>query len=240
MRPTFKFIGTLLVLGLISSCGKDDVDRFLDEFYLPIIKPEDFVDTITNPLMPLRPGSKFTYHVQTDEGQEINEVTVTTSTEKIMGVICSVITDIVKNDKGDLVENTADWYAQDNEGNVWYFGENTSEYENGKVVSTEGTWRAGVNGAQPGIIMPGKLMLGIPYRQEYLFNEAEDMAKVISTTETVTVPFGTFTNCIETEEWTPLEPGVVEHKYYATGIGYIKSVMTIGGNEVAELISMTN
>jgi len=98
---------------------------------------------------------------------------------------------------------------------------------------------AGVNEAQPGIVMPGTPVLGIPYRQEYLFNEAEDMGKIISTSESVTVPFGTFDNCIMTEEWSPIEPDVVEHKYYASGIGNIKTVMIQGGNEVAELTSKT-
>jgi hypothetical protein len=189
--------------------------------------------------MPLVPGTIYTYQEQTDEGNEVNEVTVTTDTLRIIGVKCIVVTDVLKNDKGDILESTLDWYAQDKNGNVWYFGEDTKEYEDGEVSSTAGTWKTGVNGAQPGIAMPGTPILGIPYRQEYLFNEAEDFGKIISTSETVTVPYGTFNNCIMTEEWTPLEPGVVEHKYYASGIGNIKIIMIKGGNEIAELTTKT-
>jgi len=230
---------SILIFGLLFSCKKDDIDRTIDEFYLPLINPVDFVSSVTNPFMPLVPGTKYTYNVQTDEGTEVVELTVTTDTISIMSVKCIVVTDVLKNNKGDILESTLDWYAQDKDGNVWYFGEDTKEYENGKVSSTAGTWKAGVNGAQPGIVMPGKPILGIPYRQEYLFNEAEDMGKIISTSETVTVPYGTFNNCIMTEEWTPLEPNVVEHKYYASGIGNVKTIMIKGGNEVAELLTKT-
>jgi hypothetical protein len=230
---------SILLVGLLFSCKKDDIERIPDEFYLPIINPVDFVDSVTNPFMPLVPGTIYTYQEQTDEGNEVNEVTVTTDTLRIIGVKCIVVTDVLKNDKGDILESTLDWYAQDKNGNVWYFGEDTKEYEDGEVSSTAGTWKTGVNGAQPGIAMPGTPILGIPYRQEYLFNEAEDFGKIISTSETVTVPYGTFNNCIMTEEWTPLEPGVVEHKYYASGIGNIKIIMIKGGNEIAELTTKT-
>lgn len=234
----FLVIG-FLICGLLSSCKKDDNDRSKDEFYLPLINPANFVSSVTNPFMPLVPGTKYTYQEQTDEGNAVNEVTITTDSIRIMGVKCVVVTDVLKNDKGDILESTIDWYAQDKDGNVWYFGEDTKEYENGKVSSTAGTWKSGVNVAQPGIAMPGKPILGIPYRQEYLFNEAEDYGKIISTSETVTVPFGTCNNCIMTEEWSPLEPDVVEHKYYASGIGNIKTIMIMGGNEVAELLTKT-
>jgi hypothetical protein len=230
---------SILIISLLFSCKKDDTDRTIDEFYVPIIRPEDFVNSVTNPFMPFIPGTKYTYQVHTDEGDEVVEVTVTTDTIRIIGVKCVVVTDIVKSNKGDVLESTLDWYAQDKDGNVWYFGEDTKEYENGKVISTAGTWKAGVNGAQPGIVMPGNPILGIPYRQEYLFNEAEDMGRIISTSEAITVPFGTFNNCIQTEEWTPLEPGVLEHKYYAFGIGNIKTIMIKGGYEVSELSAKT-
>jgi hypothetical protein len=233
------FAISIIIIGFLFSCKKENIERTPDEFYLPIINPENFVDSVTNSFMPLVPGTKYTYQVQTDEGNEVTEVTVTTDSLRIIGVKCIVVTDVLKNDKGDVLENTIDWFAQDIDGNVWYFGEDTKEYENGQVSSTAGTWKAGVNGAQPGIAMPGNLLLGIPYRQEYLFNEAEDMGKTISTSETVPVPFGTFNNCIMTEEWTPLEPDVIEHKYYASGIGNIKTIMIKGGNEVAELATKT-
>jgi hypothetical protein len=238
-----KTIGCFAIIcistALMFSCSKDETIREKDEFYSPIIRPENFVRNITNPFMPCIPGTVYTYQVETDEGNEINEVTVTSDTILIAGVVCTVVKDIVKNESGDVLENTSDWFAQDEDGNVWYFGEDTKEYENGKVISTIGTWKTGVDGAQPGIIMPGIPVPGVPYRQEYLFNEAEDMGKVISFSETVTVPYGTFSNCLMTEEWSPLEPGVVEHKYYASGIGNIKSISVKGENEISELTAKT-
>jgi hypothetical protein len=239
MKRIINLVLSISIIGLLFTCKKDDVDRSKDEFYLPLIDPADFVSSFTNPFMPLTPGTKYTYREQTDEGNEVNDVTVTTDILNILGVNCIEVEDVLKNDKGDTLESTLDWYAQDKNGNVWYFGEDTKEYENGKVSSTAGTWKADVDGAQPGIVMPGKPLLGIPYRQEYLFNEAEDMGKVLSTSEIVTVPYGTFSNCIMTEEWTPLEPGVVEHKYYASGTGNIKTIMIKGGTEVSELLSKT-
>jgi hypothetical protein len=239
MKSRIYLAISILIFGLLFSCKKDDIDRSKDEFYQPIINPVNFVSSVTNPFMPLVPGTIFTYREQTDEGDEVNEVTVTNDILNILGVNCIVVTDILKNAKGDILESTLDWYAQDKDGNVWYFGEDTKEYENGKVTSTLGTWKAGLEGAQPGIAMPGNPILGIPYRQEYLFNEAEDLGKIISTSETVTVPYGTFNNCLMTEEWTPLEPGVVEHKYYASGIGNIKTIMIKGGTEVSELLTKT-
>jgi hypothetical protein len=226
---------SILIFGVLFSCKKDEITRTKDEFYLPIIDPVNFVSSVTNPFMPFVPGTNYTYQVQTDQGSEIIEITVTTDSLRIEGVKCVVVTDVLKNEKGDVLENTLDWYAQDKDGNVWYFGEDTKEYVNGKLTSTAGTWKTGENGALPGIVMPGTPVLGIPYRQEYLFNEAEDMGKIISTSETVTVPYGTFSNCIMTEEWSPIEPDVVEHKYYASGIGNIKTIMIRGGNEVVEL-----
>jgi hypothetical protein len=239
MKNKIPLTITILIFGLLFSCKKDDIERTKDEFYQPIINPVNFVSSVTNSFMPLLPGTKFIYHEQTNERTEINEVTVTTDSLRIIGVKCVVVTDVLTNEKGEIQESTIDWYAQDKDGNVWYFGEDTKEYENGKMLSTAGTWKAGVNGAQPGIVMPGKPLFGIPYRQEYLFNEAEDMGKIVSNSETVTVPYGTFNNCIMTEEWSPLEPGVIEQKYYASGTGNIKTIMIKGGNEVTELLTKT-
>jgi hypothetical protein len=227
-----------MIPGMILSCKKDDIDRSRDDFYQPLINPADFVSSITNPYLPLVPNTKFIYREISDEGTAVDEVAVTTDTIRIAGVVCTVVTDVLKNDNGDTLESTEDWYAQDKNGNVWYFGEDTKEYTNGRVSGTAGTWKAGLDGAQPGIIMPERFLPGIPYRQEYLFDEAEDMGRIMSTNETVTVPFGTFNNCVMTEEWSPLEPDVVEHKYYAPGIGNIKTVMVKGGNETSELIAV--
>jgi len=122
---------------------------------------------------------------------------------------------------GYFDEDTYDWYAQDNDGNVWYFGEYTTAYLEGGTISHEGSWEAGVNGAEPGVVMLANTLPGLSYRQEYLAGVAEDMGKVLRLNAKVSIGYGDFVNCLETKEWSPLEPGVVEHKFYAPGIGLV-------------------
>jgi hypothetical protein len=152
-----------------------------------------------------------------------------------MGVRCVVVHDVVKRN-GRVAEDTYDWYAQDRDGNVWYFGEDTKEISAGGRVSTKGSWVGGVNNAQPGIIMPGNPKPGEPYRQEYAPGEAEDMGQVVSVGEAVTVPFGTFKDTVKTKDYSLLEAGN-EHKWYARGVGFVRSTAT--GGDTSELISMT-
>jgi hypothetical protein len=194
--------------------------------YSPSINPSDFTTTIDNKYFPLKPGTTFFY----DGGAERDEFAVTHSTKKVMGVECVVVNDKAW-ENGKLIEQTYDWHAQDKKGNVWYFGEDTKEYKNGKVVSTKGSWEAGVDGAKPGIIMQAHPKVGQSYRQEYYKGEAEDMAKAISLNESVRVPFGSFDGVLETKEWTPLEPGYVEHKYYAAEVGQVYG----GGLELVDV-----
>lgn len=191
-----------------------------EALYHPSIEPDDFVSEIDNTYFPLVPGTTFTYSSVTPEGTEIVEVVVTEDTKIILGVTCRVVRDTVTLDD-ELVEDTFDWYAQDEAGNVWYFGEDSKEYEDGEVVSTEGSWEAGVDGAYPGIIMKGHPRLLQTYRQEFLPGEAEDMATVVGLHESVTVPYGTFKDCLRIREFTPLEPGVIAYKYYASGVGEV-------------------
>ena len=139
---------------------------------------------------------------------------------------------------GELVEETFDWYAQYRDGNVWYFGEESNDYENGVVVSIKVSWEAGVNGALPGIIMHANPQVGDPYRQEYYAGEAEDMGQVLSVTESVVVPYGSYGGVLKTTDWTPLEPGKVEHKFYAPGIGLILEAMAEEGSGRVELIDI--
>jgi hypothetical protein len=234
------FIQLMLVIGLPAifyACDKEDVNREPDQAYDPIINSENFTDGITNPYYPLSPGKTYIYEGQAEEGSEIDSVFVTYQTKTILGVICRIVNDIVYSDNV-LIEQTYDWYAQDNEGNVWYMGEASTQYENGKITGTEGSWEAGVNGAKPGIVMQAHPQLGLPYRQEYLFNEAEDMAKVLSINESTSVPYGSFNNCYMTEEWSELDPGIVENKYYAPGIGNIRTIMVKGGTEDMKLVAI--
>jgi len=206
--------------------------------YAPTIDPAAFSDQITNPYFPLTPGTTYVYEGSADGVAERNEVIVTSDTKTILGVRCVVVHDTVTQD-GALVEDTLDWYAQDSEGNVWYFGEDTKEYENGEVVSTAGSWEAGVDGAQPGIVMKASPQAGDEYRQEYYAGEAEDMAKVLDVSGTRTVPAGSYTDVVETEDFSPLEPEIVERKYYAPGVGFVYSTRVQGGQEETELVSVT-
>lgn len=191
-----------------------------DDPYEPVIVPSDFVAGVNNTYMPLVPGTTMVYEARTDEGTERTVVHVTNATRTVMGVVCVVVRDTVSLD-GSVIEDTYDWFAQDVEGNVWYFGEDSKEYEDGEVVSTAGSWEAGVGGAKPGIVMLAHPHVGLTYRQEYLKGEAEDMGTVLSLDAAVTVPAGTYSGALRTKDFTPLEPGVVEHKYYAPGVGVV-------------------
>ena len=218
---------------LVAGCRTSSEDS-----YSVVINPANFVQGINNQFFPLVPGTTFTYEGVTPNGIEHSEDYVTGDTKEILGVTCIVVRNRVTLD-GELIEETFDWYAQDKDGNVWYFGEDAKDYENGLVVSTEGSWESGVDGALPGIIMEANPQAGDSYRQEYYKGKAEDMAEVISLTETATVPYGSFQDLLLTKDWTPLESGIVENKYYAQGVGLILEVMVEGGEERIELISIT-
>jgi hypothetical protein len=144
--------------------------------------------------------------------------------------------DLVSED-GQVVEDTYDWYAQDRWGNVWYLGEDTTEYENGKPVSTEGSWEAGVDGALAGVIMPAQPAVGLAYRQEYYAGEAEDAGEILSLDEKVDVPYGSFEGALMTHDFTALDPSADEHKYYVKGIGPVLTLALPEGSGREELLS---
>jgi hypothetical protein len=205
--------------------------------YAPHINPSGFTTKIDNKYFPLKPGTTFVYQGNSGGNAERDVMTVTHSTKQIMGVKCVVVDDRVWAG-GKLTEKTFDYYAQDKKGNVWYFGENSKAYKNGKV-STAGSWEAGKNGAKPGIIMQARPKVGQSYRQEYYKGSAEDTAKVIDINGSAKVPFGSFDHySLLTKEWSPLEPGVVEHKYYAAGVGDIKEVTVKGPSETLALVKV--
>ena len=205
--------------------------------YAPPFHPNAFVDEITNPFFPLAPGTTYRYVGQTAGGEEVILVEVLDETRDIVGVTTRVVHDSVFLD-GELIEDTYDWYAQDMDGNVWYLGEATEEYEGGVVVSTAGSWEPGVDGAIPGIVMPAEPAVGQAYRQEFYAGEAEDQAEVLSTSESVTVPLGSYTNCVKTYDTTPLDPDAQEHKYYCSGVGNVLTVDLLTG-ERDELVEVT-
>jgi hypothetical protein len=200
------------------------------EAYHPNVVPAEYTTNITNPFMPLVPGTAMTYK----SGSETNVVSVTDRTRDVMGVTTVVVRDKAFED-GALVEDTEDWFAQDAAGNVWYFGEDTAECDGKRIVSRHGAWEAGVDGAQPGIVMLASPKLGDYYRQEFLKGQAEDVAKVIDLDSTLKNTLATYSNVLITEDFTGLEPDIVEHKKYAPGVGLVAEETVKGGSGVVQL-----
>jgi hypothetical protein len=205
--------------------------------YSPHIDPADFTTKIDNKYFPLKRGTTLVYRGKTKDATVGDVVAVTSDTKQIMGVDCVVVDDKVTED-GKLAEHTYDWYAQDKKGNVWYFGEDSKEINNGKVTSTEGSWEAGKNGAKPGTIMPAHPKVGHTYRQEYSKGVAEDMARPLKLDGSASVPYGSFDHTLVTYEWTPLDPNVSAHKYYAAGVGTILEAAAKGPPERLELVDV--
>ena len=202
--------------------------------YQPVIDPADFVDAIDNPYWPLTPGTSYEF----ESADEQTKVVVTSERRTVMGVSTVVVSDNVYAD-GKLAEDTSDWYAQDRAGNVWYFGEATLSYEDSPAGDPTGSWEAGVDGAQPGVVMLADPLGGDVYRQEFLAGEAEDLALVRHANGSIKVPAGSYDNVLVTEEWTPLEPEVIELKYYAKGIGVVEERQILGGTELVKLTKVT-
>src|SRR5919202_3170875 len=218
--------------------GTDETTRTTTQkAYSPNIRPADFTTRIDNKDFPLKPGTTFVYEGRFQGAAERDEMAVTHDTRRVMGVRCLVASDRVTED-GELIEQTYDWYAQDKEGNVWYFGEHVTEYKNGKVTGHEGSWESGVDGAKPGIAMRANPASGQIYRQEYSKGVAEDKARVISLKGSAKVPYGSFDHVLVTEEFTPLEPGVVERQYYVAGVGDIVEATVKGQPERIELVAV--
>ncbi|HKW15598.1 MAG TPA: hypothetical protein VJS69_14015 [Candidatus Krumholzibacteria bacterium] len=222
-----------LPLALLAACVAVAVAASGEKDYHPVVDAANFVTVVDNAYFPLVPGAVYKYVEKSGKDTAETEMTVTHDTKTIMGVTCVVVHSVV-NEKGKLAEETFDWFAQDKAGNVWYFGEDTKEMHNGKF-SPEGSWEAGVRKNQPGMIMPAHPAPGQPFRQEYSPGNAEDMGQIVAVKETMTVPAGTFHDCVRTKEWSLLAAGS-EKKWYAPGIGCIKEVSPEG--DVNELISV--
>jgi hypothetical protein len=207
------------------------------EPYRPEIDPSMFAHRIDNPYLPLIPGTSLFYEGISDGERETEVFEVTHRTKTVLGVRATVVRDRVFVG-GDLVEDTLDWFAQDRFGNVWYFGESSHDIENGKVVSTEGSWQAGIDGAQPGIVMLAEPRVGDAYRQEFYAGEAEDQATVVSVEEEVEVPAGSFDGVLVTEDRNPLEPRFLESKYYAPGVGVVLEELVRGGRGRLQMVKI--
>lgn len=196
-----------------------------------------FSARVDNEWFPLIPGTRYVYTGVKDGKRTRDIVYVTHETRRIQGAPCIAVSDRLYS-KGKLSERTTDWYTQDEKRTVWYFGEKTAELENGRVVSREGSWMAGRHGAKPGVFMPAYPRLGASYRQEFLKGHAEDHFKIIGIFRTAVGPAGA-RNALLTKEWTPLEPGIVDHKLYVRGIGEVLEQSEKGANERGELVGVT-
>ncbi|NIR35097.1 MAG: hypothetical protein GWN79_02270 [Actinobacteria bacterium] len=240
-RPARLTTALLVVLVGLSGCGDGDGDAepVIDPGdggdYAPAIDAADFVDEIDNPYLPLLPGTRWVYEGIEDGEIERIEVEVTDERREVMGISAIVVRDTVYED-GELIEDTYDWFAQDVDGNVWYLGEDSREYEDGELLGTEGSWEAGVDGALPGIVMLATPAVGDAYRQEYYEDEAEDLGEVHQLGVSETVPAGSFDDIVVIREWNPLEPDVVEDKYHAPGVGVILEVKVRGEEGRVELV----
>jgi hypothetical protein len=203
--------------------------------YEPVLRAIEFSTRITNPYFPMPVGRKLVYRGVKDGKPQRDVVTVTHRTRLVAeGIRARVVTDVATHN-GALVEKTADWYAQDKRGNVWYLGERTAAYANGEV-DTSGSWEAGVNDAEPGVVMKAHPYIPCAYRQEFLRGEAEDTAWVVRTGGTVTVPYGTLHHILVTLEATRIEAGLYDKKIYAAGIGIVSETALTGQRETARLV----
>jgi hypothetical protein len=256
-RQAGAFVLATLVAALATACGSSSTETAATHSsqppsasalapihgpYSPTIDPANFVATIDNRYFPLLPGTGFHYRGVAENGKtpQTDDMVVTHKTKKILGVTCTVVRDTVSS-RGKPIEHTFDWYAQDREGNVWYMGEDTRELEHGKFVKADDSWQGGVDGAEPGIIMPGEPRRGETYRQEYYPRFALDQARVLGPGGRVTVPYGSFGETLLTVETAPkLDPGVAERKWYVAGVGDIKEHTVSGNHEEIVLVSVTH
>jgi hypothetical protein len=205
----------------------------------PKFDPANFAGArVKNPWFPLKPGTILRYRGVKDGRRGVDVVRVTHRRKTILGVSATVVRDRLYQ-RGVVREDTTDWYAQDKRGNVWYMGEATRELSvKGKVLNTEGSWQAGVDGARAGIFMPAHPKVGQTFQQEFYPGQAEDHFKILSLNATVRVPAVSSRHSLRTREWTPLEPGVVDNKYYVRGIGTVRELTVKGGNERFALVSI--
>jgi hypothetical protein len=258
MRHAFAFLSAALLTGIATACGGGSTETVTETVTvagttpsaapadLPVgdkpfeIDPSQFTINIDNPYWPMKPGSRWIFRETNDEG-EVSKVVVTVLDKTKMianGVEARIVHDQV-SEHGQVKEDTFDWYAQDADGNLWYLGEDTTEYENGKPKTKEGSWEAGVDGAMPGVIMPANPQVGMTYREEYYKGHAEDGASIIGTNAFAKVPYGRFTGGIQTRNFSGIEPNVIEEKIYAKGVGVVEEITVSGGSDRDELLSYT-
>jgi hypothetical protein len=230
MRSQASLLAAMAAAGLLAGCtsgGATTSTNLPQASEAVSLDPADFTVNITNKYWPMKPGDTYVYEEKDYDGHvSRSDLTVLQQTATINGIQCRVVHDLVTSD-GQTIEDTTDWYAQDSAGNLWYLGEKTTEFENGKP-STHGSWTAGQDGAQPGILLPAAPKTGMSFRQEYRKDEAEDRSRVLSTDERVQVPTGTYQGAMLTRDTTPLEPDLVELKWYVPGVGPVLTLTPAG------------
>jgi len=236
--PFRTFLATTLAVLAVASCNEPDatptaptttsvapvIDPGDGGTYAPIVKAADFVAVIDNPYLPLSAGASWHFV----DGDTTIDVEVLEETRTVAGVTVTVVRDRVRT-AGVIDEDTLDFFAQDRTGNVWYFGEEVTNYRDGKELDHEGSWVAGRGGAQPGIVMPAQPRPGDAFRQEFDPGEAEDMFEIVELDAEVSTPSGDYSDALKTRDWTPLEPDVVEEKFYVAGIGPVAAMKVQGG-----------
>ena len=245
MNSSHRVLTALAGIAMVAACSGGGDEPTTSSRGLPqgdqarTLNPKDFTTAIDNPYLPLVPGTQSTFReVDGDGSVAVVVVTVTSKTRKIAnGVTARVVRDTV-SEGGEIIEDTFDWYAQDAQGNVWYLGEDTAEFEDGKKVSSEGSFEAGVDGAMAGVVMPAHPRPGLAYRQEYYRGEAEDNGEVLSSREMVDVTYGHFTSTLLTKDTSAIAPDVLEYKLYARGVGLVLALDIAGGNGREELVSV--
>jgi hypothetical protein len=261
MRNATIFISAALLIGIAAGCGGKSSQSTTETITQTItqatggtetaaattslpegskpfkMNPADFTTEIDNPYWPMKPGSRWIFR-ETDAEGSVSRVVVTVldKTKTIMGIEARIIHDQV-SENGEVKEDTYDWYAQDAEGNLWYLGEDTTEYENGKPKTKEGSWEAGVDGALAGIILPAHPQVGMTYREEYYKGHAEDGAQIQGVDALVKVPYGRFEHGIQTRNFSGIEPNVIEEKIYAKDVGVVLEITVSGGSDRTELLS---
>jgi hypothetical protein len=239
--PVVRGLGLIVTGALTGSLAVTAYAAHAGGGSAPAAVPVRFDKPVANPYFPLTPGL-VTRLRGTDEGRRFHEVVrVTGRTKQIQGVAGTVVKDVLRRADGTVAEKTHDWYADDNDGNVWYLGEDTATYDrHGHVRSREGSWEAGVDGATRGTIMPAQPAVTDAYRQEYLKGAAEDQAWIVQRGRSTTVPAGTYDHVVKTLEWSRLEPDVVSVKLYAPGVGIVAEHDLAGGTEAFELTSVSS
>jgi hypothetical protein len=244
-------VALTLIAGIASGCGSShgtgsaaaaagsESPAPIHGKYAPVIDPANFVTGVDNRYFPLTPGTTLRYRGVAEDGKtpQVDEAAVTHAKKTILGVACTVVRDTVTS-HGKPVERTYDWYAQDKQGNVWYFGEDSRNFKHGRFVKGDDSWEAGVDGAKPGIIMEGTPHRGDMYRQEYYRGHAEDQARVLGGGGKVRVPYRTFKRTLATVERSRLDPGARERKFYAAGVGEIASRVVKGDREAFNLVGV--